>query len=173
VAGLAAVVIVAAAAWFFLIRDDDSDDSGSSGGVNQARIVDEDGLREFAGSVGHEVYWAGPQDDAEIELTNTEDGSVFVRYLTGDAEAGDPRPDFLTIGTYPVPDAFEALDEAAQGDRFERLELDDGAFAMYDSEFPASVHFAYPDTNFEVEVYDPQAGRALELVNEGEIELVN
>ncbi len=182
---LVILVVVAAAAfliWLFFIKDDGDGDEGreprpasaevSTGGqaVDAPQIVDEQSLEEFAGSVGHEVYWAGPIDGTELELTNTSDGRIYVRYLEDGAEPGDPRPAFLTVGTYPVPDAFEMLDEASTTDEgFTRLDLANGGLATYSESVPSSVHFAYPDTNYEIEVFDPSPERALELVTTGEV----
>jgi hypothetical protein len=172
VLAIAAVIVVGLLIWLLLIKDDD-DESGepsqAASATNQERIVDEEELSEFVAALGHEVYWAGPIDGAELELTNTPDGRVYIRYLDNDAELGDPRPAFLTVGTYPVQDALVTLEEAAAGDGFTSVELDGGGIATYDEAQPSSIHFAYPDSDYEIEVYDPSPERALELVTGGEI----
>jgi hypothetical protein len=43
------------------------------------------------------------------ELTVTRGGFVSVRYLTARAKVGDPRPDFVTIGTAPVARGAESI----------------------------------------------------------------
>ena len=37
-----------------------------------------------------------------MELSETGKARVYLRYLTEGAEAGDPRPAFLTAGTYAL-----------------------------------------------------------------------
>ena len=78
-------------------------------------LLSESELVEAAADFAHPAYWIGPLPDIEgYELTELDDGSIYVRYLNGGAEAGDTRPDFLTIGTYSQPDASAALEETEQ-----------------------------------------------------------
>src|SRR5665811_1539570 len=73
------------------------------------RVVSVDELREAAASSEVPVYWIGPQDGAELELSEVGKRRAYVRYLTGGAEAGDPKPAFLAIGAYRLPNAVAAL----------------------------------------------------------------
>ena len=52
------------------------------------------------------IFWAGPAPGTRFEVTETDAGKVFVRYLPPNVEVGDKRPAFLTIGTYPYPRAY-------------------------------------------------------------------
>src|SRR4051794_22542168 len=54
-------------------------------------------LVAFARSVGHPVYWAGPQPRFTYELSRTKDGRVYVRYLPPGVKVGTSKPDYLTI----------------------------------------------------------------------------
>ena len=51
------------------------------------------------------VYWVGPQQGVTYELTKTSSGQVYVRYLPQGEDVGSENA-FLTVGTYPIPDAF-------------------------------------------------------------------
>jgi hypothetical protein len=164
---LAAVVLI----WLLFIRGDNGSDNTATG-VNKPRIVDQNALAAFAGSVGHDVYWAGKQGDAKLELTNTSDGRVYVRYLTGGADAGDPRPSFLTIGTYPQKDALSALQQGTSKGGYTTLKLQGGAFGAYNQQRPSSVYFALPGSGYEVEVYDPSPQKAIQLVTRGQVQPV-
>ena len=58
-------------------------------------------LRETAAKTDRPIYWAGTRPGTRFELTRTRRGKSFVRYLPGGVEAGDKRPAFLTVATYP------------------------------------------------------------------------
>lgn len=124
------------------------------------------GLRALPASLGHPVYWAGPRAGATYELTKTPDGRVYVRYLTGGARVGSPLPNFLTIGTYVVPNAAAAVRTAAAQPGAVRVPVS-GGFGFYNRARPTSVYFAYPGSNVQVETYDPSAAVARQLVETG------
>ena len=52
-------------------------------------------------AVGHDVYGVAAPAGTRPEVTRSSTGEVWVRYLGGDAKLGDPRADYLTVGTYP------------------------------------------------------------------------
>jgi hypothetical protein len=85
--------------------DSDSSQPTSSGA---AEIVSADSLRATASQGTAPIYWAGEQDGTELELSPDKD-RTYVRYLTGGAEAGDKRADFLAVGTYVQPNAVASL----------------------------------------------------------------
>ena len=91
---------------------DSSSSSPTSPGA--AEIVSPDSLRETASEAATPIYWAGEQDETELELSQPEKDRTYVRYLTGSAEAGDKKADFLTIGTYAQPDAVASLRRQAK-----------------------------------------------------------
>lgn len=134
--------------------------------------VSEQTLREFAAIHDGPVYWAGPRADTVYELTVTEPGDVFIRYLPLGVAPGNQQPDFLTVATYTRPDAYQALQEVALGDRFVSEETASGALVVYAADSPTSAHFSFPDTDIQVEVYDPQPNRAVSLVLDGSITLL-
>jgi hypothetical protein len=76
---------------------------------NTVSAISEAELREFAASSPNPVYWAGPRAAQTYELFKTQDGRVYVRYLPAGVKIGDPRPQFLTVGTYPRAIAFAEL----------------------------------------------------------------
>jgi hypothetical protein len=114
------------------------------------------------------VYWAGPRVGATYELTRSPDGRVYVRYLTGGAKVGSPLPDFLTVGTYVVPDAPAAVRAAAGQPGAVTVNVP-GGLGFYNRARPTSVYFAFPGSNVQVETYDPSASAALRLVETGAI----
>jgi hypothetical protein len=119
--------------------------------------------------LGHPIYWAGVEPDDTYELTRTKDGSVYVRYLPQGISVGDRRPNYLTIGTYPQKDAFRILRATAEKNQVATMDLDNGGLAFVDKKHPTSVYIAYPNADFQIEVYDPAPGRARQLVTSGQV----
>jgi hypothetical protein len=118
------------------------------------------------------VFWAGPQTGSKYELTETTDGSVYVRYLTGDAEVGDPSPSYLTVATYPLANGYARVVAASRREGAEARRIRGGGLAVLDSQRPSSVYLAYPRGKYQVEVYHPSPNRARDLVLSGAIEPV-
>jgi hypothetical protein len=145
---------------------DDSDTRASSNG---AELVSADALRAAAAKEATPVYWAGEQRGTKLELSRPSKDRTYVRYLTGGAEAGDPRAGFLTVSTYVQPNAVAAL--RRQGKRSGgAISLAPGNATVYfDRTDPQNVYLAYPGAPVEIEVYDPNFRRALQLVNSGQI----
>ena len=163
------VTLAAAAAgllvWLFLIRDDDSGSSTDTG-ARPATVAD---ISSLAESLGHPVYWAGPRSGVVYELTETDDGRVYVRYLTGGAQIGDPRPNFLTVGTYPVSDPVAALHRAAKESGGQLEDGPRGSIILTSEGNPTSVYLAYPDSQYQIEVFAPNGVEASSLARSGAI----
>ena len=149
--------------WLFLGGDDKP--SQPQTGASSATQAE---LREFAASASHPVYWAGPRPGQTYELTKTSDKRVYVRYLPEGAKAGDPRPQFLTIGTYPRASAYAELKRASRAEGAIARKLPQGGLAVL-SKGSSSVYFGYPDAAYQVEVYAPSPGTARNLVVAGQI----
>jgi hypothetical protein len=158
--GVAAVLLVV---WLV----DDGDDS--SGGPGAAEIVSADSLPDAVAGAGTPVYWAGEQSGTELELSRPEAGRTYVRYLTGGAEAGDPRANFLTVGTYVHADSVAALRRQGQQPGGVIATAPGKAVVYFNRDQPHSVYLAYPGVDVEIEVFDPNFTRALQLVNSGQI----
>lgn len=159
--GLAAVLLVA-----WLVSGDDDSSSGDSG---EARIVSAEELEDAVADEAEPVYWAGEQEGAELELSQPEDGLTYVRYLTEGADAGDPRGEFLTVGTYVLPDAVEVLRRQGEEPGGVVAKAPGNAVVYFSQENPKSVYLAYPGVDVQIEVFDPSFTRALQLVNSGQI----
>jgi hypothetical protein len=129
-------------------------------------IVSQARLERFAGTVDYPVYWAGPKPGFSYELTAAH-GRVWVRYLPAGVKAGDPRPNFLVVGTYEQPSSFAGLRRAAKQPDSISERISDGGLLVYNSARPTSVYFSYPGVKYQVEVYAPSAGSAHSLVTSG------
>lgn len=111
------------------------------------------------------VYWAGEVPDHHIELT-AGSAATYVRYLPEDTMAGSDEP-ALTVATYPDVDGYTALQQL-DGDATTTVAAS-GALIYTPESAPASVYFAFPGSTFQVEVYSPTEGQALELTNDGSV----
>jgi hypothetical protein len=173
---LGAVVAVAAVAgllvWVLVLRDDEG--GGEMATIGQPVAASEAELAELAGELGHPVYWIGPQDGTELEVTRLEDDRVYVRYLDEGVGLGDPRPEFTTVGTYPTKRALPTLQRAAEQEGAIVESTGDGGFVVTNETAPNSVYIAYPDQeDLQVEVYDPDPERALEIATSGAVQPID
>jgi hypothetical protein len=163
-AAIAVAIAVAFVAWLLLRDGDDSDPQGAK--PKAATIAE---LEQLPGEVGHSVYWAGPRAGNTYELTQTESGRIFIRYLPEGVEVGDDRPSYLSIATYPYKDAYDTLVELSRRKGSLSRKLDDGGIAVSSPKRPESVYIAYPDENLQVEVYDPSVEKARDLAFSGRV----
>jgi hypothetical protein len=165
---LVAALLVALALWI-LLRDGDEEDERSNA-ASQATTatgprLDQRALVDRAGSLDRPTYWVGPRDGHAYEFTTTPAGRTFVRYLPAGVEPGDPRPDFLTVATYPLgADALAALRRAGRETGAQTVELPGGALMVTDPAHDTSAYYARRGWRSEVEVYHPTPGEAMRLV---------
>lgn len=132
-----------------------------------------DALRRVASVVDHPVFWVTGQTPATYELTQTPDGRIYIRYLPKDVVLGDPRPNFLTVGSYPQADAFTAVQRAAKRPGALVTDLPGGGLMVSQKDAPTSVFFATPKSSVLVEVFDPAASRAARLVGSGVVRAID
>jgi hypothetical protein len=169
---IAVALLVAFIVWLLLIRDSDGDSGGDVTAGGPAQIATADELASLQDELGHPIYWVGERDGDELELTRTAQDLIYVRYLPEGVVAGDDRPNFLTIGTYPVKDAFDVTTEAGTQKNATSTKTTNGGVAVQNSESPNSVYVAYPGQDLQIEVYDPDPKEALDLATSGEVKPV-
>jgi hypothetical protein len=116
------------------------------------------------------VYWVGPRGNDGYEFDATSGGRTYVRYLPRGVRAGDPRPDFLTVGTYKLRHPMADLRKAARERGAETVRLPHGAVAFMDRYRPAHAFIVGRTWDAQVEVYDPKPGKAMELVLKGDVQ---
>lgn len=168
------LVVVAGGLVLWLLLSARNDDKGSEETTPAAAarppvLANGRALRALAAEVEYPLYWAGRVPGRKIELTRAAGGNIFLRYLTPSARVGDPRPDFLTVGTYPVKDAFAATRDVAQRPGMIVRKLPRGGIAIASRARRSSVYFSFPGSPVQVEVYDPDPARAMRLVLSGRI----
>jgi hypothetical protein len=168
---LAAVILCLGAAllliWLAFLRSSDEPTVASPGagpvGTTQAELAD------LSVRLGQPIYWAGPRAGSLLEGTVTTNDYVYVRYLTSGAKVGDSSPRFLTVATYPAADALGNLRSYAIHGRAKITHIPGGGMAVPVPGSPTSVYFASPHADYQVEVFDPNEGEALDLIKSGAI----
>src|SRR3954451_5571334 len=161
---IGAVIAVAAVAgfliWLLVIRDTGN---GASSDIPLGQPTplgaSESDIAAMANEAGHTVYWAGSQPGTHLEATLLSNGRAYVRYLTGNAPIGSPKPNFLTVGTYPVQDAYKTLQVTSKQKGETVDKTGDGGLATQSKRRPKSVYIAYPNRDLQIEVYDPNPSR--------------
>ena len=76
------------------------------------------------------------------ELTLAGGGRTYVRYLPSDRKAGDPKPDFLSVATYPVSGAYEAVRAVGRRPGALTFRLPGDGNGMYNQARPKSGYVA-------------------------------
>ena len=130
-------------------------------------------LRALARASGHPIYWAGPQPKAKYELTQVTDGRIYIRYLPKGVKIGDTHANYLIVATYPVPNAYKAVQTAAKENGAVTFRLPRKGLAVYNRNAATNVYFAYPGTSYQVEVFDPDPQVVRRLVRSGKIRPVS
>jgi hypothetical protein len=166
---LGAVIAVALAggliAWL-VTRIESSTTRGPAAAPVRPVALNVSGLAKLARFVNQPIYWAGPRKHYLYELKRTADGSVYIRYLPPGVEAGAAGHQYMIIATYPFSGAFTALEKLAGG---RGVRVAGGGIALVDEKHRTSVHLAFRNVGYQVEVYDPSPARALAVASSGRV----
>jgi hypothetical protein len=165
----AVVLAIVAGVIVWLIVKESGDDHKDVGASSSATAASLDTLQALPGELGHAVYWAGLRPGYTYELTEVK-GNIFIRYLPPGVQVGDPRPNYLTIGTYRAARSYGVLtgQGSKRGNGSRRTAS--GGIAVWSAGRPQSVYVAHPRSDIQIEVYDPSAKRARRLATSGAVE---
>jgi hypothetical protein len=125
-------------------------------------------LQSLARSLGHPIYWVGKKKGYTYELTRGAQGQVTIRYLPPRTNVGAGGA-YLTVATYPFRGAFAAIRHVAKQPTAKTIVLPKGGLAVVTTNNPRDVHLAYPGSDYQIEVFDPSAGRARRIVTSGQL----
>jgi hypothetical protein len=160
VLGIAVAAAAATVAWLVLRNDSAPEAAPASLGP---RLVSQTELAVLADTLDRPIYWAGPRDKFAYEVTLTSGGRVYVRYLPRGSAAGDPRANFLTVGTYPGVNSYDNLKKVSTGPLVHSNLLHGGGLLVAPKRVPKSVYLTFPGADYQVEVFDPSNGAARRL----------
>ena len=173
VGAIVAVAIAVAFVVWLLVRSGDSNTPATGGTTTgqasgpAATTTDE--LRALSAELDHPIYWAGAVPDRTYELTRTSDDRIFIRYLPPNVPVGNRQAAFTIVGTYPVENSYDVLQKLSKKPDESSFSAPLGGFAVYSTTQPNNVYLAYPGSNLQIEVYDPSAQRARELITSGQV----
>jgi hypothetical protein len=136
-----------------------------------AKILTQQQLETTVAALGYPVYWLGPRDGVEYEYTHRNDGRVYVRYVKPGTPAGSHSL-FLTVGTYPMADAYDVVKKISQLPDATKIPVKGGVGAQ-SSKKPDSVYVAFRGKDLEIEVYAPGANAAVQEVESGDLEPIS
>lgn len=161
---LAFAVVAGLVTWFFTSRGDDSSKTNNAA----IKVVSEQGLQKLVAASGKPIYWVGPQQDVRYAVEERSNGQVYVRYLTAGMKADTIAT--LTVGTYPMKNAYESTLALGKKSGWKQLDTGTGGPAAFSSsKLTRNVYLAQPGLDYQIEVYDPTPGRAAELVQGGRV----
>jgi hypothetical protein len=123
--------------------------------------------------LGVDVYWAGPVKGAKYTLAVPAEGQAYVRYLPNGDGLTDTQPNYVVIATYTTANAFSATQAAGNQSNGVTFINAEGAAVYYNKDTPTNVYVAYPNLNYQIEVFDPIAATALDIASkQGALRLV-
>jgi hypothetical protein len=166
----ALVVIVAIAGiviWLAVGRNSSSTTSLDTTAVATSPL----GLTQLAGALKQPIYWVGERSNVTYEVSRPDNGRILVGYLASGLKVGDRTP-HLTVGTYPITDAYSVTRRAASQPGTVKIDVGGGAIAFYNKAYPNSAFVSYPGSSYQIEVFDPTAGGAKKLIENGKVKPV-
>jgi hypothetical protein len=137
-------------------------------GEGSVVVVNEDGLLPALKGVGYPVYWAGPRLGVEYEVSRQPEARTYIRYLPQGEEAESKQP-FLTVGSYEEQEPLKGIEALGRRPGAILVKIPGGGSAYAESTSATSAYMAFPGVDTQVEVFDPQGGKALRLIRSGEI----
>ena len=131
----------------------------TSGGV----CLSEKELRSIVAENKVVAYWTGPVKDATYSINTSTAGQVFVRYILKGMDCGSTEPKFRVIATYSQTDAYNSTLQAGNQAEGVSLSNPDGSVVYFSKNAPNNVYVAYPNLDYQIEIYDPDAKTAVTL----------
>lgn len=171
VSAVVAVVLAVGLLVWLLVQGGNGGSSSTtteeSAAAKTVKVVPESELLQALKGVGYPVYWAGPRLGVEYEVQRLS-GRAYVRYLPKGEEAETEKP-FLTVGSYEEPEALASIQDLGRKPGAILVKIAGGGSAYAEGKQATSAYMAFPGVDVQIEVFDPQAGEALNLIRSGAI----
>jgi hypothetical protein len=133
---------------------------------NPVGLVPSSALKEASKLLRQPIYWAGPRKGFHYEFWRLTNGNIYVRYLPHGVKAGVTSAKFLIVATYPYRGAYAALTKYSHG---KAVAGPHGSIYFARPTDPKSVYVAFPNVNYEVEIYDPSAAVSRSIAATGRV----
>jgi hypothetical protein len=164
VAAISAVIGMALGAFIVFAQQNFAGAEQVAAGQLSGRVaLTEAQLRQIVVENELVAYWSGPQEGALYSIVSNSNGQVFIRYLPNGAGLDDTSANYRVIATYPQPDAYSITKAAGNQANAISFVNPDGAQVFFSKEFPTNIYIAYADSPYQIEIFDPSAGAALNL----------
>lgn len=115
--------------------------------------------------LGIDVYWTGPVKAAKYTLAVPSKGQAFIRYLPNGQGLTDTKPNYLVIATYATTNAFDATQSAGNQSNGVTFINTQGAAVYYNKVTPNNVYVAFPNLDYQIEIFSPVAATALTIAS--------
>jgi hypothetical protein len=117
-------------------------------------------LQRLVAPIKHWVFWVGPKEGYKYRLDEQADGTVVIHYLPPSGPAG------VEVATYPFLGASLVISALGRQSCCTAVPVPGGSGEFLNNN-PNDVRVGYPGVDYQVEVYDPTAGSAAQLVSSG------
>jgi len=135
--------------------------TGTAGQMQGQVALTESQLIEIIRRENLVAFWLGPQPGAKYTLNVTAGSQVFIRYLPNGQGLEDISQSFVIVGTYPQANAYAITEAAGAQPNGVTFLNADGAMVYYSKLLPTNVYLAFPNQDYEIEIFDPIDGGAL------------
>ena len=132
-----------------------------SGGV----ALNESQLRDVVKQIKQKVYWVGPMGGAKYTINAQNFNSIYVRYLPDGKGISDQTPRYRVIATYKEANAYNSTLSAGNQANGLSFTKPDGRVVYYNKQVPTNVYVAFKTDPYQIELFDPDAKKALEMAN--------
>lgn len=113
------------------------------------------------------VYWTGPMAESFYTLNASKKNQIVLTYLPEKRKSGTAEKvtDTRVVGTYFSPSAFaDSLNVATRNTNVSFKNVD-GNLVFFPKERRTGVFVAIPNSNYQIEIFDPIPGQALSVAS--------
>jgi hypothetical protein len=167
-ASIAAVLALAALVAWLAVSGGGGASKPTVAPTPQPLTVSTSGLERLQQLLKQPIYWLGEEAGVGYEFTQTPNRRVYLRYLPEGVKPG-ASGSYRTVGTYPMANAFAVTKQASLKLGNVRIAVGGNAVAFAPGRATRNAYVAFPGVPYQVEVYDPSPGRAIQLVASGAV----